>query len=119
MKELFLNIKSLKEVLKLTEQRLKQLRKCPVLGMLKVFVVFLVMLVFIGGSLKISLIFQSLLLIFVQKDVPFVFDDDCKEAFKTLKKALTTAPIVQPLDWNLPFEIMCDASDFVVGVVLG
>src|SRR3954471_15396196 len=40
-----------------------------------------------------------------QKYVPFVFDDDCKEAFETLKKALTTDPIVQPLDWNLPFEI--------------
>src|SRR3989337_2631835 len=34
----------------------------------------------------------------LQKDVPFVFDDDCVEAFETLKKALTTAPIVQ---WNL------------------
>ncbi|KAK1693383.1 hypothetical protein QYE76_010080 [Lolium multiflorum] len=52
-------------------------------------------------------------------DVPFVFDDDCKEAFETLKKALTTAPIVEPPDWNLPFEIMCDASDFAVGAVLG
>ena len=47
------------------------------------------------------------------------FDDDCVEAFETLKKALTSAPIVQPPDWNLPFEIMCDASDYVVGVVLG
>ncbi|KAK1646687.1 hypothetical protein QYE76_064492 [Lolium multiflorum] len=55
----------------------------------------------------------------LQKDVPFVFDDDCKEAFETLKKALTTAPVVEPPDWNLPFEIMCDASDFVVGAVLG
>ncbi|KAK1601531.1 hypothetical protein QYE76_018060, partial [Lolium multiflorum] len=55
----------------------------------------------------------------LQKDVPFVFDDDCKEAFETLKKALTTAPVVEPPDWNLPFEIMCDASDFAVGVVLG
>jgi hypothetical protein len=55
----------------------------------------------------------------LQKDVPFVFDDDYVEAFQTLKKALTTAPIVQPPDWNLPFEIMCDASDYVVGVVLG
>ncbi|KAK1667446.1 hypothetical protein QYE76_055605 [Lolium multiflorum] len=45
----------------------------------------------------------------LQKDVPFVFDDDCKEAFETLKKALTTAPVVEPPDWNLPFEIMCDA----------
>jgi hypothetical protein len=55
----------------------------------------------------------------LQKDVPFVFDDDCKEAFETLKKALTTAPIAQPSDWNLPFEIMCDASDFAIGAVLG
>ena len=54
----------------------------------------------------------------LQKDVPFVFDDDCKEAFEVLKKALITAPIVQPPDWNLPFEIMCDASDFAVGTVL-
>ncbi|KAK1606280.1 hypothetical protein QYE76_029953 [Lolium multiflorum] len=55
----------------------------------------------------------------LQKDVPFVFDDDCKEDFETLKKALTTAPVVEPPDWNLPFEIMCDASDFAVGAVLG
>ncbi|KAK1661779.1 hypothetical protein QYE76_049938 [Lolium multiflorum] len=55
----------------------------------------------------------------LQKDVPFVFDDDCKEAFETLKKALTTASVVEPPDWNLPFEIMCDASDFAVGAVLG
>jgi len=39
----------------------------------------------------------------------------CVEAFETCKKALTSAPIVQPLDWNLPFEIVCDASDYVVG----
>ena len=32
------------------------------------------------------------------KDVPFVFDEDCKEAFEVLKKALITAPIVQPPD---------------------
>ena len=55
----------------------------------------------------------------MQKDVPFVFDEDCEEAFEILKKTLITAPIVQPIDWNLPFEIMCDASDYVVGVVLG
>ena len=47
------------------------------------------------------------------------FGDDCLEAFETLKKALISAPIVQPPDWNLPFEIMCDASDYDVGAVLG
>jgi hypothetical protein len=55
----------------------------------------------------------------LQKDVPFVFDDDCVEAFETLKRALVSAPIVQPPDWKLPFEIMCDASDYAVGAVLG
>ncbi|KAK1606109.1 hypothetical protein QYE76_029782 [Lolium multiflorum] len=58
-----------REVLKLIELKLKQLRRCPIRGM--------------------------------------------------LKKALTTAPVVEPPDWNFPFEIMCDASDFAVGAVLG
>ncbi|KAK1668392.1 hypothetical protein QYE76_056551 [Lolium multiflorum] len=70
---------------------------------------------FIKDFSKISKPLTNLL----QKDVPFVFDDDCKEAFETLKKALTTAPVVEPPDWNLPFEIMCDASDFIVRAVLG
>ena len=59
------------------------------------------------------------LTILLQKDVPFIFDDDCLEAFETLKKALISARIVQPPDWNLPFEIMCDASDYAIGAVLG
>ena len=70
---------------------------------------------FIKDFSKISKPLTNLL----QKDVPFVFDDECKEAFEILKKALITAPIVQPPDWTLPFEIMCDASDFAVGAVLG
>ena len=35
-----------------------------------------------------------------------------------LKLALIEAPILQSPNWDLPFEIMCDASDYVVGVVL-
>jgi hypothetical protein len=53
------------------------------------------------------------------KDVPFEFDEACLKAFETLKKALTSAPIIQPPDWSLSFEIMCDASDFAIGAVLG
>ncbi|GJS93699.1 reverse transcriptase domain-containing protein [Tanacetum coccineum] len=41
------------------------------------------------------------------------------KAFETLKKKLTEAPILVAPDWDLPFEIMCDASDFAVGAVLG
>ncbi|KMQ72786.1 hypothetical protein BPMI_04921 [Candidatus Burkholderia pumila] len=53
------------------------------------------------------------------KDVPFVFSDECLQAFELLKEKLTTAPIMVSPDWGHPFELMCDASDFAVGVVLG
>ncbi|XP_027152312.1 uncharacterized protein LOC113752399 [Coffea eugenioides] len=55
----------------------------------------------------------------LQKDVSFEFDEECEEAFEKLKKLLTSPPVIQPPDWNLPFEIMCDASDYAVGAVLG
>ncbi|CAM8890097.1 unnamed protein product [Rhodiola kirilowii] len=55
----------------------------------------------------------------LQKEVPFEFTNACKEAFDDLKKALTSTPIIQTPDWGKPFEIMCDASDFAVGAVLG
>ena len=53
------------------------------------------------------------------KDVRFEFDDACLKSFNILKKALISAPIIQPPDWSLSFEIMCDASDYAVGAVLG
>jgi hypothetical protein len=43
----------------------------------------------------------------------------CVESFNILKNALISAPIIQLHNWNLPFEIMCDASDSIVGAVLG
>nr|GEX63803.1 reverse transcriptase [Tanacetum cinerariifolium] len=43
----------------------------------------------------------------------------CVEAFQTLKKKLTEAPILFAPDWDLPFELMCKASDFAIGAVLG
>ncbi|CAL9020520.1 unnamed protein product [Prunus brigantina] len=55
----------------------------------------------------------------LQKDVPFVFDDECEKAFDHLKELLTSAPIIVPPDWSLPFELMCDASDYALGAVLG
>nr|GEY02034.1 reverse transcriptase domain-containing protein [Tanacetum cinerariifolium] len=55
----------------------------------------------------------------LEKETPFVFSKDCIDAFETLKKKLTKASILVILDWNLPFELMCDASDFAIGAVLG
>ncbi|GJS17660.1 reverse transcriptase domain-containing protein [Tanacetum coccineum] len=55
----------------------------------------------------------------LEKDAPFEFNDECQKAFKILKAKLTCAPVIVSLNWNLPFELMCDASDFAVGAVLG
>nr|GEW75941.1 reverse transcriptase domain-containing protein [Tanacetum cinerariifolium] len=55
----------------------------------------------------------------LEKETPFVFSKDCIDDFETLKKKLTEVPILVVPDWNLPFELMCDAIDFAIGVVLG
>jgi hypothetical protein len=55
----------------------------------------------------------------LQKYVAFDFDEKCLAAFRTLKSALVSAHIIQPSDWSHPFEIMCDASDYAVGVRTG
>ncbi|KAM1373738.1 hypothetical protein ACFX2I_024400 [Malus domestica] len=55
----------------------------------------------------------------LQKEVAFEFNKECETAFKTLKDMLTLAPIIIPPDWSLPFELMCDASDYAIGAVLG
>ncbi|GJR53804.1 reverse transcriptase domain-containing protein [Tanacetum coccineum] len=54
----------------------------------------------------------------LEKDTPFEFDDECQKAFESLKEKLTCAPVIVSLNWNLPFELMCDASDFAVGAIL-
>nr|GEZ43909.1 reverse transcriptase domain-containing protein [Tanacetum cinerariifolium] len=54
----------------------------------------------------------------LEKETSFVFSKDCIDAFETLKKKLTEAPILVVPHWNLPFELMCDASDFTIGTVL-
>ncbi|GJR13363.1 reverse transcriptase domain-containing protein [Tanacetum coccineum] len=53
------------------------------------------------------------------RNTPFIFSDDCIRAFQTLKDRLTEAPILIAPNWDLPFELMCDASDFAIGAVLG
>ena len=52
------------------------------------------------------------------KDTPFIFSNECQQAFETLKHALVNAPIMVAPDWDLSFELMCDASDYALGAVL-
>nr|GEY63691.1 reverse transcriptase domain-containing protein [Tanacetum cinerariifolium] len=50
----------------------------------------------------------------LEKDTLFFFSNECIEAFKTLKKKLTEAPILIAPDWHLPFELICDVSEFAI-----
>lgn len=55
----------------------------------------------------------------LMKDAQFDFNNDWLKAFDVLKEKLTTAPIIVAPNWELQFEIMCDASDYALGEVLG
>ena len=70
---------------------------------------------FIKNFLLISRPLCSLL----AKDTPFEWSEGCENAFKKLKSMLVSPPIVQAPKWDLPFELMCDASNFSIGAVLG
>ncbi|GJS25343.1 DNA-directed DNA polymerase [Tanacetum coccineum] len=54
----------------------------------------------------------------LEKDTPFKFNDECHKAFNSLKEKLTCTPVIVILNWNIPFKLMCDASDFAVRAVL-
>ncbi|XP_073139087.1 uncharacterized protein [Henckelia pumila] len=70
---------------------------------------------FIKDFSKIAKPLSSLLM----KDTPFNFDSTCLQAFEFMREILVTAPVLTSPDWDLPFEVMCDASDSAVGAVLG
>ena len=70
---------------------------------------------FIKDFSNISRPLQRLL----EKDANFDFDELCKAAFDEIKSRLVTTPIMVTPDWNKEFEIMCDASDYAMGIVLG
>nr|GEV39762.1 reverse transcriptase domain-containing protein [Tanacetum cinerariifolium] len=55
----------------------------------------------------------------LEKNSPFIFSNDCIQAFRTLMEKLTEAPILIAPNWDQPFELMCDTSDYAVGAVLG
>nr|GEX01481.1 reverse transcriptase domain-containing protein [Tanacetum cinerariifolium] len=70
---------------------------------------------FIKDFSKISIPMTHLL----EKNSPFIFSNECIQAFRTLKEKLTEASILIAPNWDQPFELMCNASDFSIGAVLG
>nr|GEY87095.1 hypothetical protein [Tanacetum cinerariifolium] len=55
----------------------------------------------------------------LEKNSPFIFSNECIQAFRTLKYKLTEAVILIAPNWDQSFELMCDASDYAVGAILG
>ena len=55
----------------------------------------------------------------LEKDTKLNFDESCHNSFEEIKSRLVEAPIMEKPFWNREFEIMCDASDFAMGAVLG
>ena len=53
------------------------------------------------------------------KDVEFQWIESCQNAFEILKAKLFTAPILKGPNWSLHFHISTNASDIVIGGVLG
>ena len=51
--------------------------------------------------------------------MPFDFNDECFKSWGKFKQELVSAPIISAPNWAQPFEIMCDASDFPIGPILG
>ena len=56
---------------------------------------------------------------FLAKDVTFEWSQACEAAFDKPKTMLVSPPIMRSPNWDLPFEIMCDASDYAIRAVLG
>ena len=69
--------------------------------------------------IKIFSVIARPLCTFLAKDVPFAWSQACEDAFVQLKTTLVSPLIIRSPNWNLPFEIMCDTSDYAIGAVLG
>ena len=55
----------------------------------------------------------------LEKDAKFKFDESCQRSFEEIRSKLVEAPIMEKPDWDKEFKIMCDASDYAMGAVLG
>jgi hypothetical protein len=54
----------------------------------------------------------------LNKGTKYVWSEACDEAFQTLKKLLTTSPVLAQPDIAKSFNVYCDASDTRLGCVL-
>ena len=96
-----------------------KISKLPSLKRIKEVLFFLGHVGFCRKFIKdLNAIFSPLCNLLI-KDTPFKWTKDCQKAFKKIIHLLTQALLMQPFDWSLPFELMCNASDYAIGAILG
>ena len=69
---------------------------------------------FIQGYSKLV----ALLIELTKPTKPFIMSPQCDAAFKDIKTALSSAPVLAMPDVSKPYELVCDASGFACGAVL-
>ena len=99
--------------------KVKKIEKLHPLASIKAIMIFLSHAGFYQRFIKYFSKITRPLTKLLEKDEPFVFFQDCLTAFNTLKEKLTNALIMVALNWNLPFELMCDASDYTIRAIIG
>ncbi|XP_049368425.1 uncharacterized protein LOC125833324 [Solanum verrucosum] len=104
---------------KLIKLKLKLLPNWPLLSWLKVLRCFLGHAGYYRRFIKDFSKVDHPLCNLLEKESVFEFDESCVKAFLCLKENLVLAPIIGALDWIVPFELICDASSVVLGVVFG
>ncbi|GJT46437.1 putative reverse transcriptase domain-containing protein [Tanacetum coccineum] len=116
-KELCLDTKKSKLATKL-KAKIKVISKLPPLTNIKGIRSFLEHASFNRRFIKDFLKIARPLTKLLEKDTPLEFNEECHNTLKLLKEKLTCSPVIVSPNWNLPFELMCDASDFAVGAIL-
>ena len=101
------------------EQKLETIEMLPPLSSLKNIWIFLGHVGFSQRFIKYFSKISKLLCNLLEKNLVFKFDNSCLEAYTILKQKLVSTPIIVASDWTLPFELMCNASNFAVGTALG
>lgn len=98
--------------------KVETIEKLPPPSSVKVIRSFLGHVGFYRWFIKVFSEIARPLIKLLENDATYEFINECLEAFNTLREKLIKAPVTVTPYWNLPFELICDASDFAIGAVI-
>jgi hypothetical protein len=54
----------------------------------------------------------------IKKEIPWNWTTECNMAFETLRQTMITSLVLMLLDYEKPFTLITDASDYTIGTIL-